>query len=288
MEARELIKIAIVTDSTCDLSEELVDKFNIHILPLKVVYGKEEYQDGIEIRPEEVYARFPDEIPSTSMPGPGEVKDLFQRLEDEGYTHVISIHISSGLSGTAEMVRMMAQEFPHLQVEVIDSKGLSLALGFLVLRAAQLRDLGTKFQELIDQLYQARSRIKVFFILKTLEYLKKGGRIGFVQASLGEVLDVKPIISINEDGKYFTLAKVRGRMKSIGKLKEMVLERAREKAVNLAVMHGDAEEEARSLYQDLLGDKAMKIKEHFFGQIGPVMVTHTGPGLIGVAYEELG
>lgn len=281
-------KIAIVTDSTCDLDRELAEKLNIHILPLKVVFSQEEqYQDGIEITPEEVYARMPHETPSTSMPGPGEIKALFQRLKEEGYTQIVAIHISTGLSSTLDVVKMVAKDFPELEIETVDSKALSLALGFLVLKAVQLRDLGIKFHEIIEQLNQTRQKIKVFFVVKTLEYLKKGGRIGLVSGSLGQVLDVKPIISINEDGKYYTFSKVRGRVKSLAKLKEIVLEKTKGRTVNLAVAHSDALEEAKTLYQELLESTTLKIKESWLGQIGPVMGVHAGPGLIGVAYEEL-
>ncbi|NLC77492.1 MAG: DegV family protein [Clostridia bacterium] len=288
MEAEDLSKIAIVTDSTCDLDRELAEKLNIHILPLKVVFSQEEqYQDGIEITPEEVYARMPHETPSTSMPGPGEIKALFQRLKEEGYTQIVAIHISTGLSSTLDVVKMVAKDFPELEIETVDSKALSLALGFLVLKAVQLRDLGIKFHEIIEQLNQTRQKIKVFFVVKTLEYLKKGGRIGLVSGSLGQVLDVKPIISINEDGKYYTFSKVRGRVKSLAKLKEIVLEKTKGRTVTLAVAHSDALEEAKTLYQELLESTTLKIKESWLGQIGPVMGVHAGPGLIGVAYEEL-
>lgn len=283
-----MTKIAIVTDSTCDLDLELTQKLNVHVLPLKVVYDNgEEYQDGVEIKPEEVYARMPEEIPGTSMPGPGEVRELFQKLQNEGYGQVLAIHISSGLSSTLDVVRMVAKDFPQLEIEVVDSKALSLGLGFLVLKAVGLRDLGLKFQELTEQVYAARQRIKVFFVVRTLEYLKKGGRIGYVQGSLGEFLDVKPIISINEEGKYFTFAKVRGRIRSLSKLKNTILELTQDKKVNLAVAHSDALEEAKTLYQELLSNKTLKVKESWLGQIGPVMGVHAGPGLIGVAYEDL-
>lgn len=281
-------KIAIITDSTCDLDRELAERINIHVLPLKVVFPDgTEYQDGVDITPQEIYARMPAEIPGTSMPGPGEIRALLAKLQEEGYRQVIAIHISSGLSGTLDVVRMVAREFPELEVEVIDSKALSLALGFLVLKAARLRDLGAKFREIVEELHRTRERIKVFFTVKTLEYLKKGGRIGLVSGSLGEILDVKPIISINEDGKYYTYGKVRGRSKSLAKLKEIFREKTKNKTINLAVAHSDALEEARALYQELLEGAGCKIKESWFGQIGPAMGVHAGPGLVGIAYEEL-
>jgi len=282
-----LTKIAIVTDSTSDLELELAKKLNFHILPLRVVFSdSEQYLDGIEIKPEEVYARMPAETPSTSMPGPAEIRALFKKLQDEGYTQIVTIHISSGLSSTVDVVRSVAQDFPELEIEAIDSKALSMGLGFLVLKAVKMRDLGYKFRDLVEQLYEIQKRVKVFFVVRTLEYLKKGGRIGLVQGTLGEVLDVKPIISINEDGKYYTYSKIRGRAKSLVKLKEIFYDLTRGKTVNLFVAHSDALEEAKAIYDELMENASTKIKESWFGQIGPVMGVHAGPGLIGICYEE--
>ncbi len=282
-----MTKIAIVTDSTSDLELELARKLNFHILPLRVVFSdSEQYLDGIEIKPEEVYARMPAETPSTSMPGPAEIRALFKKLQDEGYTQIVTIHISSGLSSTLDVVKSVAQDFPELEIEAIDSKALSMGLGFLVLKAVKLRDLGYRFRDLVEQLYEAQKRIKVFFVVRTLEYLKKGGRIGLVQGTLGEVLDVKPIISINEDGKYYTYSKIRGRAKSLVKLKEIFYELTRGKTINLFVAHSDALEEAKAIFDELKESTTTKIKETWFGQIGPVMGVHAGPGLIGICYEE--
>lgn len=278
-------KIAIVTDSTSDLSAEVVERFGIRVLPLQVVYHDREYADRIEIQPEEVYAGFDQEIPKTSMPSVGDTRQLFLDLEREGYTHVICMHISSGLSGTYEMVKMVGEQTKDLKIEVIDSKALSLGLGWLVHEAAKLVEAGLTFEDVVSKLYTVRDRIKVFFVVKTLEFLKKGGRIGLVEATLGEMFDVKPIISINPDGKYYSYCKVRGRKKSIEKITDIIHDLIGGKRVNLAVMHGDALEEAQQLLDRLLKLPDVKPDEVVFGQIGPVMVVHTGPGLLGIALQ---
>lgn len=280
------MKLAIVTDSTCDLGREYLEQHNIYVLPLKIIYGEKQYYDGVDITPEEICSRFPDEIPTTSMPGPGEVEELFQKLKSKGYDHVICLHISSGLSGTFDVVKMVAKDFPGLNIEVIDSKALSLGLGFLVMKAVQLKELGVKFTELVKQIEEARKRTKIFFVIKTLEYLKKGGRIGFIQASFGDLLDIKPIVSINEGGKYYTYAKSRGRKKSIAKLLDIFQELTAGKKITLAVMHSDAEEECDSLLERILKNSNAIITNHFKGQIGPGMIVHSGPGLLGLAYQE--
>lgn len=280
-------KIAIITDSTSDLPFDYTQKYGVYVLPLKVIYPNEEYHDRVDIQPEQVYSRFPGEIPSTSMPSVSEAHAVFQDIQSKGIRKVLAIHISSGLSGTYNMVKMAAQDYPDLEIEVVDSKALSFGLGWLVMTAVKLAEAGHQFSEIVQKVYQAQKKTKVIFVLKTLEYLKKGGRIGLVSATLGELLDLKPIISINEEGKYFTLTKVRTRKKSLEKLKDIVTELTGGRLINLAVLNGDAEEEAAQLRNSIIADKAINFAENIFAQIGPVMVVHTGPGLIGIAYQEL-
>lgn len=279
-------KIAVITDSTSDLSMEQLTALGIHLLPLKVVYRDREYADRVEIQPHEVYATLDEECPGTSTPSPGEVLALLERLRDEGYTHAVAVHISGGLSSTVDVVRMVGRQMQSIRVEAIDSKALSMGLGFLALEAARAVREGRSFDDVVRRVYAVRDRMKVFFVVKTLEYLRRGGRIGYVEATLGEILNVKPVIGINEEGKYYTVAKVRGRKKSLAYLAKMVLEHGRGKRINLAVMHGGAEEECRGLLDDLTRMKELEINETALGQLGPVMVVHTGPGLVGVVVYE--
>lgn len=278
-------RIAVVTDSTCDLSEEQIRTYDIKLLPLKVVYNDREYIDRLEIQPEEVYENFEREIPKTSMPSPGEAANLFKKLAQDGFTDVISIHISSGLSGTYQMVKSVAQQMKDvINVQVIDSKALSWGLGCLVLEARRLVKSGLNLEEVVEKVYRLREKTKVIFVVKTLEYLRKGGRIGYVAGTIGEMLNVKPIISINDEGKYYTYQKVRGRKRSLDKLVDIIKEYAEDKKIKLAVMHGGALEEAKSIMDKL---QLPNIDMQLLGQIGPSMVVHTGPGLIGaIFYEE--
>lgn len=276
------MKTAVVTDSTCDLAADFVRRHNIHILPLKILYPDREYHDGVDIQPEEIYQRMPGEIPKTSTPSPGEVKSLWEKLSVQGFTKVLAIHISSGLSSTINTVRMVSQEFPHIETAVIDSKALSMALGFLVMEAARLVKDNVPFLEVVSRLQNLQQKIHAFFVVGTLEYLKIGGRINTVAATIGEVLKLKPIISINEDGKYYTFAKVRGRHQSLQRLAEIVEESLGVGKWKLAVMHGGAPEEANRILERL--SHLRGVVERFYGQIGPAMVVHTGPGLVGVAF----
>lgn len=275
-------KIAIVTDSTSDLTEEQLKEHDIRLLPLKVVYSDRQYIDRLEIQPHEIYERLEQEIPTTSMPSPGEAMALYRSLADEGYTDVLSVHISSGLSGTCQMARAVAKQLKDIiNVEVIDSKALSWGVGVLATEAAKLVKAGVSFETLVDKINALQKEIKVFFVVKTLEYLRKGGRIGYVAGTIGEMLNVKPIVSINEEGKYYTYEKVRGRKRSVDRLAEIVLEFAKGKNIKAAVMHGNTPEEAKRVLEKL---RLPNIEICAFGELGPVMAVHAGPGLLGVAF----
>lgn len=275
-------KIALVTDSTGDLSQEFVEQHNVNVLPLRVVYQDREYLDRVEIQPNEVYESFKKEVPSTSMPSVGEVTDLFSRLIKEGYQEILAIHISSGLSGTINSVRLAAGNFPSAKIEVIDSKSISMGIGILVREAADFIKKGMSLSSVAEKVHEIRENLSVIFVVKTLEYLQRGGRIGYVSATMGSILDLKPVISVNDEGKYVTLAKVRGRKKSLEKLIEIVKEAAEKNIIKLVVMHGDAKEEAKYIFDEL--KNISRIKSISFGEVGPVIGVHTGPGVVGIVF----
>lgn len=280
-----MTKIAIVCDSTSDLTEEIIKDYDIKVLPLRVVYKDGEYRDRIDITPEEIYAKFDEEVPTTSLPSPQDTVQLFDQLKQEGYTHIIITTISSGLSGTMNMIRNVVTSYENMVFELIDSKSLTMGAGFAVLEGAKELQKNMDFEKTVSRMKEVLKRTEVYYVVKTLEYLKKGGRIGKVEGTIGELLNIKPIISINEEGVYFTHKKVRGRSKSIDEIFEIVKEKAKHKMLNIAVAHGNALEEAQDLLKRIkeLGN----INETFFTQLSPVMVVHTGPGLLGVVISEV-
>lgn len=277
-------KIALITDSTSDLPREIQEKYNIEVLPLHVIYKDAEYRDGVDITPEEVYNSLSREVPSTSLPSTGKILELFQRLKEEGYRDVLSIHISSGLSGTYSMIKNLEENAKQigLRLHVIDSKSISMGLGFLVIKAAQLIESKTPLNEIIKTLERFKREVKVFFVLKSLEYLKKGGRIGLVEGTLGDMLSIKPIISVNSEGIYYTIAKTRGRKSSIRKLIEIVKGAIGKSRVRVAVMHGNALDEAMEILNSIKDE--VNTTYIFAGQVGPVVGVHTGPGLVGIGF----
>jgi DegV family protein with EDD domain len=278
-------KIALVTDSSCDMEKEIKEKYNIQTIPLKIIYSDKEYDDGVDISPEEVYERFSQEVPKTSMPSQTDIMKVFDRLREEGYKKILSIHLSCNLSGTVDVVKMISKQYDDIEIEVIDSKSVSIGVGMLVHEAARLVSQSIPMAEIKDALNKAKDKINVFYCIPVLDYLRKGGRIGLVAATLGTIMDLKPIISVNKDGRYYTCAKVRGRKKSLEKLVEIAMDVMKDKKVNVSVYHGAAKEEALKIKEYLAS--LPNVQEIFFGQISPAMVVHTGPGLVGLAIHEL-
>lgn len=277
--------IAIMADSTCDLPAELVRKYGIKIVPLKVIYPDRQYSDRVDIQPDEVYARMPEEIPTTSMPSVHEIKNAVLEIQSQGYTHLIIISISSGLSGTYSGVKMIVEEIPDMNIYVFDSKTLSMGTGWMVLETARYVAEGHGFAEAVEFLQKLQPQVKLFYVLETLEYLRKGGRIGTVAAMLGEFLHFKPIISVNKEGQYYTYCKARGRSKSISKLMEIIENSTKHHQVKLAIMYGGAKSEAEKMWLKL--KELPNIKDIMIADISPVLGVHTGPGLLGICYYEL-
>jgi DegV family protein with EDD domain len=280
-------KIAILVDSGSDVPKEYRDKYHMYVAPLTIIYKDAQYRDGIDIQPEDVFARFSEEIPSTSLPSPATIADLFKQMKADGYEKVIAVTISSGLSGTFGAVSSLGPAPEGLETRYIDTKNIGIGSGFSAIRAGELIEQGLPFAEVCREVEAAARNTKLFFCVSTLEYLMKGGRIGLVAGMIGTLLDLKPVISCNEDGIYYTVAKARGRKKSLTLALEKAVEfGAGAKDYNITVMHGAAKEEADTLIaamKERLPDYRYAIE----GQITPALVVHTGPGLIGIGIQRL-
>ncbi len=278
-------KIALLADSACDVPRDLIEKLGIKILPLKIIYPDKEYSDRVDIEPDDVYNRMPAEIPTTSMPCLQEIKSIIEDISSQGFTHVLAVALSSGLSGTYGAIKLAAQDVNNLMVKTFDSRTLSMGTGWMVIDAARNIANGLSFDKVMENLTSLQPKVNVYYVVETLEYLRKGGRIGQVAGMLAEFLHFKPIISVNPEGKYFTFCKVRGRRKSIDRLMEIVESCAPDKPINLAVMHGGARKEAERMMQRL--SKLPNIREIVFSDISPALGVHTGPGLLGVSFYEV-
>jgi len=280
-------KIAILVDSCSDVPAEQRRRYGMYVAPMTLIYTDAEYRDGLDIQTEDVYARFPQEIPSTSLPSPSVVADLFKQIKADGYEKVIAVAISSGLSGTYEMMRGFGPAPEGLETCYVDTKNIGIGSGFSAIRAGELIEQGLPFAEVCREVESAARRTKLFFCVPTLSYLVKGGRIGLVSGLVGTLLDLKPVISCNEDGIYYTVAKTRGRKKSLRLALQKAIEFAADaKEYSITVMHGAAEQEAGELLAALKA-QLPEFRLAIEGQITPVLVVHTGPGLVGIGIQRL-
>lgn len=272
-------KIALITDSGSDLSLEELKEYNINLLPLRISYSTGEYQDKIDIKASDVYANLDKEVPKTSLPSPETTEKILNKLEKEGYTHVIGICISGGLSGTANSLRLSLEDHPNLTSYVYDTKILAYPEGEIAIEVSKLIKAGKTFEEIIENLPKIREKIAGYFTINTLEYLKKGGRIGRVAGTLGEMLNLKPLITTDENGVYYTIAKARGRKQALSKLTEILKSHLSKNRCDVTVLQGGCEAEALKYMESLIGLEninTLKISE-----ISPALGVHGGPGLMG-------
>ncbi len=277
-----MIKIALITDSTSDLDKEIVEKYDIKVLPLRIVYKDREYIDRVNITPKEVYDSLHEETPHTSLPSMQDMEELFSKLEGEEYTHAIIVPISSGLSGTYNTLELVSKNHPKIISTVFDSKALTLGAGAIIIKCGELIAEGKTYEEIVELLPKIRDSISVFYTVDTLKYLIKGGRIGKVSGTVGELLNIKPVISINSDGVYYTYTKVRGKKKALNKLLEIANDIVSSSKCRIWVMQGGADEECEKLYDTF--KTLPNVTSLGIGDISPVAGVHTGPGLIGVVF----
>lgn len=282
-------KIAVLADSGSDVPKEIIEKYNVKVIPLKIIFKEGEYIDKVTITADEVYTKMKNEIPTTSLPGADDIKKILNEIKAEGYEKVLAVTISSALSGTYNMVRLVAEDYEGLDIFAVDTKNIGIGSGFTAIEAARLADEDVEWETIKEKLLRMVERSKVFFHVPTLEYLQKGGRIGLVTSVVGSLLNLKPIISCNDEGIYYTVAKVRGTKKSIEKMVQLAQEFAEpSKKYNLALVYGGegVVKEAEKIKQELMSRLA-NFKEIFFDQVSPALGVHTGPGLIGVGVQLL-
>jgi fatty acid kinase fatty acid binding subunit len=273
--------VRVVTDSACDLPDDLIERHGIEVVPLTIRFGNEELIDRKELSTDEFWRRLADSdvLPETSAPSAGAFEGAFRRLIEDGATGIICVNLSSKLSATMQSAQVAAQAVQaDCPVVVIDSLMVSMGLGSLCLTAAQRATDGDSLDSIVANVTDRRNRSKLYGALDTLEFLKKGGRVGNARALLGTMLAIKPVLEVR-DGVVEEAGKVRTRSKALRLLAERVKEGPFE---NLAVLHGNAPDLDELL--DLLEPLASR-DQIVVGQIGPVIGTHAGPRVIGVTFQ---
>ncbi|MBE6064039.1 MAG: DegV family protein [Clostridium cochlearium] len=279
-------KIALITDTTADLSEDIINKYNVNVLPFRIIYKDREYKDRIDITPKEVYENLYKEIPTSSLPSMEDIDNLFIKLKKEGYTHAIAVVLSSGLSGIYNAVKLVSENHPEINTYVYDSKSISAGEAVFVEKCIDMIDKNEKFSNIIKEMDKLRERCHLFFMVDTLEYLKRGGRIGKISGAIGELLNIKPIISIDKnDGKYYTVNKARGKKQSINKLIDEIKKILKNNRACIYMGHGNGLENCKNVYENIKELNNI-LKVQFIGEISPVSGVHSGPGLVGIVVVE--
>lgn len=282
-----MAKIALVTDSTAYLPPERVRQYGVHVVPLYVHFGTETYRDGMDLDVTTFYQllKSAPALPTTSQPSVGDFLELYRRLSVQADA-IVSIHISSGISGTVASAQMacqalMAEMADPPEVYVVDSRITSCGLALLVSAAAQAIADGRSAARVAQVVGSLASRMFTVFVVDTLEYLYKGGRIGGAAAFVGLVLQVKPILYFR-DGRIDVLEKVRAARRAKQRMLETVAEQADGKPIHAAIVHAQAPDEAERIRQHLADH--FDCRELFVVEFSPVIATHVGPGTVGVAF----
>lgn len=278
-------KFAIVTDSTSYLPTEFIQKHNITIAPLVLIWGDESFLDGVDIQPAEFYSRLKTAkvMPSTSQATPATMQSTFQGLVDQGFD-VLGIFISSKLSGTMQSAIQGREMMGNAgeKVNLVDSQSTSIALGLQVLATARAKENGASLKECMELAEKAHERTGIYFAVDTLEFLHRGGRIGGAQRFIGSALNLKPILALKE-GKVEGVERIRTKGKAHERMLDLVAEQVKGKSnVRLATLHANAPEDAKSLL-----DRAASVispVETIHSELSPVVGTHTGPGTVGMAF----
>lgn len=278
--------IAVVTDSTSDLSQAEAKKHGISIIPLSVIHRSKVYLDGIDIQPESFYPMLQEsnELPKTSQPTPSQFEELYNKLLESG-KEILSIHLSKGLSSTFDTARAVAKRISETKIHVIDSGLISYGIAFQAIEAVKLAKKGLSPSEIITKIAELRDRTEVVFTLDTLHYLHKGGRIGKVSSLVGNLLGIKPVIRV-ENGIYVPIGKARSIKQALKSISEHLSAKYGKEKVNIAVGHGQGLKYA-SMLKEMVG-KALNISEEPSDfEVGPVIGVHTGPGTVGIGVRPV-
>lgn len=280
--------IKIITDSTCDINEELLNQYDIAVVPCYIIWGDEQYRDRETLTPQEFYERIErdPQLPTTSQPTSEDFRQAYEHAIEKGATEIVCITISSAMSGTFQMAKTAA-DMVNIPVHVVDSKGNTMMLGFQVLAAARALEAGKSVQEILQAVEAVHQRLFLYVGLDTISYLARGGRIGDAINWLSNTLSIKPLVAVNrESGKVIPVALYRTHKAIVeGIYKKFTSALGNVGKLHIAVMHGNALEEAEKLAARLREE--LKPVELFINITGPVLGLHTGPGALALCgYSE--
>jgi DegV family protein with EDD domain len=281
--------VVVVTDSTASLPAEVAAEHGIVVVPLQVVIGADVYDEGAEgATPELVAAALKDFRPvSTSRPTPAALLEVYEQAARDGATEIVSVHLSSDMSGTFESAQLAAKESP-VPVALVDSRQVGVATGYAAISAAEVAASGGSAEEAAKAARARAEGSSSLFYVDTLEYLRRGGRIGAAAAIFGGALAVKPLLRI-EDGKVASLERVRTSSRALARLEELAVQAAGEERVDVCVAHLASPDRAAQLTENLAERLADNLdgREVWCGELGAVLGAHVGPGMLAVCVAPL-
>ncbi len=274
-------RVAVVTDSTSCLSASSVDELGVRVVPLRVMLGHRiAVDDGADVTPDDVVRALREKFAvSTSRPTPGEFATVYRSVLEAGAERIVSVHLSAALSGTWESATLAAQDFPHGVVRVVDSRSTAMGLGYAVIAAAEAARAGESAAGVQGAATEAVDRTRTLFYVDTLEYLRRGGRIGSAQALFATSLSVKPLLQM-VGGQIVPLEKVRTSSRAVARLVELTVAAAGDEPIDLAVHHLGVPDRAEALLTTLT-TALPQLREGRIAEIGAVIGAHLGPGVLG-------
>lgn len=277
--------IGIVTDSAADVPKTLREKYDIASVPLAITFGKEKFIDGVDLSIEEFYKKMRsfDGLPTTAVPSPGQFEIAFKKMAEK-YDEILSIHISEKMSGTAGSARTAAQTLPDIKITVIDSEVVHSPLGIMAVECAKKAQKGATMSELLELINMLKKRVKIYFTVPTLKYLQMGGRIGKAKGLIASALKIQPVLTISE-GEVAPYKTIRGWQNA----KQLIIDSLAKDvkpdgSFNIITSHGDNLAEAKEIAEKCR--EMFRPKEIDTWDIGPVVGTHAGPGIIAAVYYE--
>ena len=273
-------KVAVVMDSTANLSPDMLAEYDIETIPLNLIWGGKSYRDGVDITTADFYQRLASssDLPTTSQPSIGDFFELYQKVAETADS-IVCITLSSDLSGTYASATGAAEMMEGVPIEVIDSRSVSVGHGYITLAAARAVQAGASLEEAARAARDLIPGVNVYFAVDTLEYLHRGGRIGGASWLIGSALSIKPVLQIDE-GKIDDLARVRTKKKALSYLVDLAVEKyGGQKNIHLAVVDAVAPKEARLLGKEL--QERLNPVEMIYSELSPVVGTHAGPGTVG-------
>ncbi|MCK7487465.1 MAG: DegV family protein [Bacillus subtilis] len=272
-------KIAVITDSGSNLLPEITSKHaNLFIMPLMIIINGVNFKDRVEISAEEVYAKLDTSTVSTSLPSMGELEELVEKIKSQGYTDILAINLSSGLSGTFNAFRLAFQEVKGIRITHYDSKTLGAGLGYIVEYALELIKAKTPIADIVPLLEKLRFEDSLaIYTIETLKYLRRGGRIGKVEGTIGDILHIKPIITVNNDGVYVTLSKAFGLQRSLLSMKKLMVDKFDRELIDFTIHYGSNRPKAEELAEQM--KLVLNIRNLTFSPLTPVLGIHTGPDM---------